>query len=158
MMWTCMQKFKIFQVPRSPSVPYCSLAPHTAPSTASRLPHRRAPLPDRRCHGEQILVSFPLTPPPKLGHRAAVVTWGSSPHTPPLVTTGFGWPPPPAAVKAPPLFWPQAERPCWLENLSRSSLESQVGLGCHTPFRERGNEASIRVPRMFKSHAWQQYD
>jgi hypothetical protein len=30
--------------------------------------------------------------------------------------------------------------------------------GCHTPFRERGNEASIRVSRMFKSHAWQQYD
>jgi hypothetical protein len=29
---------------------------------------------------------------------------------------------------------------------------------CQTPFRERGNEASIRVPRMFKSHAWQQYD
>jgi exosome complex RNA-binding protein Rrp4 len=29
---------------------------------------------------------------------------------------------------------------------------------CHTPFREIGNEASIRVPRMFKSHAWQQYD
>jgi hypothetical protein len=29
---------------------------------------------------------------------------------------------------------------------------------CHTPFREKGNEASIRVPRMFKSHAWQQYD
>jgi hypothetical protein len=29
---------------------------------------------------------------------------------------------------------------------------------CHTRFRERGNEASIRVPRMFKSHAWQQYD
>jgi hypothetical protein len=27
---------------------------------------------------------------------------------------------------------------------------------CHTPFRERGNEASIRVPRIFKSHAWQQ--
>ena len=27
---------------------------------------------------------------------------------------------------------------------------------CHTRFRERGNEASIRVPRMFKSHAWQQ--
>jgi hypothetical protein len=23
---------------------------------------------------------------------------------------------------------------------------------CHTPFRERGNKASIRVPRMFKSH------
>jgi hypothetical protein len=28
----------------------------------------------------------------------------------------------------------------------------------HTPFRERGNEASIRVLRMFKSYAWQQYD
>jgi hypothetical protein len=23
---------------------------------------------------------------------------------------------------------------------------------CHTPFQERGNEASIRVPKMFKSH------
>jgi hypothetical protein len=23
---------------------------------------------------------------------------------------------------------------------------------CHTPFQEGGNEASIRVPRMFKSH------
>jgi hypothetical protein len=23
---------------------------------------------------------------------------------------------------------------------------------CHTPFRERGNKASICVPRMFKSH------
>jgi hypothetical protein len=32
-----------------------------------------------------------------------------------------------------------------------------IGL-CHTPFRERGNKASIRVPKMFKSHAWQQYD
>jgi hypothetical protein len=29
---------------------------------------------------------------------------------------------------------------------------------CHTPFQEIGNKASIRVPRMFKSHAWQQYD
>jgi hypothetical protein len=28
--------------------------------------------------------------------------------------------------------------------------------GCHTLFRKRGNEVSIRVPRMFKSHAWQQ--
>jgi hypothetical protein len=25
-------------------------------------------------------------------------------------------------------------------------------LRCHTPFREKRNEASIRVPRMFKSH------
>jgi hypothetical protein len=33
-----------------------------------------------------------------------------------------------------------------------------VEVDCHTPFREIGNEASIRVPRMFKSHAWQQYD
>jgi hypothetical protein len=29
---------------------------------------------------------------------------------------------------------------------------------CHTPFWESGNEASIRVPRMFKSHVQQQYD
>jgi hypothetical protein len=35
---------------------------------------------------------------------------------------------------------------------------SALGCRCHTPFREIGNEASIRVPRMFKSHAWQQYD
>jgi hypothetical protein len=27
-----------------------------------------------------------------------------------------------------------------------------VLVACHTPFRERGNEASTRVPRMFKSH------
>jgi hypothetical protein len=33
-----------------------------------------------------------------------------------------------------------------------------IGPYCHTPFRERGNEAFIRVPRMFKSHAWQQGD
>jgi hypothetical protein len=31
-------------------------------------------------------------------------------------------------------------------------------MDCHTPFREIGNKASIRVPMMFKSHAWQQYD
>jgi hypothetical protein len=31
---------------------------------------------------------------------------------------------------------------------------SDTDTWCHTPFRERGNEASIRVPRMFKSHAW----
>jgi hypothetical protein len=29
---------------------------------------------------------------------------------------------------------------------------------CHTLFRESGNETSIRVPRMFKSHVQQQYD
>jgi hypothetical protein len=29
---------------------------------------------------------------------------------------------------------------------------------CHTPFQERGNETTIRVPRMFKSHVCQQYD
>jgi hypothetical protein len=38
-----------------------------------------------------------------------------------------------------------------------AGADVEVG-GCHTPFREIGNEASIRVPRMFKSHAWQQYD
>jgi hypothetical protein len=41
----------------------------------------------------------------------------------------------------------------------RSTCRCRRGiLDCHTPFREIGNEASIRVPRMFKSHAWQQYD
>jgi hypothetical protein len=39
-----------------------------------------------------------------------------------------------------------------------SPAEEQHQPKCHTPFRERGNEASIRVPRMLKSHAWQQYD
>jgi hypothetical protein len=29
---------------------------------------------------------------------------------------------------------------------------------CHTPVLRNGTEASIRVPRMFKSHARQQYD
>jgi hypothetical protein len=28
----------------------------------------------------------------------------------------------------------------------------------HTPFRDSGSEASIRVPRMFHSHVSQQYD
>jgi hypothetical protein len=29
---------------------------------------------------------------------------------------------------------------------------------CHTPVLRNRTEASIRVPRMFKSHTWQQYD
>jgi hypothetical protein len=29
---------------------------------------------------------------------------------------------------------------------------------CHTPVVKSRTEASICVPRMFKSHAWQQYD
>jgi hypothetical protein len=32
------------------------------------------------------------------------------------------------------------------------------GAKCHTPVLRNRTEASIRVPRMFKSHAWQQYD
>jgi hypothetical protein len=42
--------------------------------------------------------------------------------------------------------------------LQDKSETQEVLKKCHTPFRERGNEASIRVPRMFKLHAWQQYD
>jgi hypothetical protein len=38
--------------------------------------------------------------------------------------------------------WDYAEMP----GLDRSIIE------CHAPFRERGNKASKRVPRMFKSH------
>jgi hypothetical protein len=34
----------------------------------------------------------------------------------------------------------------------QQSGQPRVQAACHTPFRERGNEASIRVPRMFKSH------
>jgi hypothetical protein len=41
--------------------------------------------------------------------------------------------------------------------LSSNARRTEIGR-CHTLFREKGNEASIRVPRMFKSHAWQQYD
>jgi hypothetical protein len=33
----------------------------------------------------------------------------------------------------------------------RNSHSAQVSL-CHTPFRDSGNEASIRVLRMFNSH------
>jgi hypothetical protein len=34
----------------------------------------------------------------------------------------------------------------------KTKLIVQQNTKWHTPFRERGNEASIRVPRMFKSH------
>jgi hypothetical protein len=30
--------------------------------------------------------------------------------------------------------------------------KEEENLGCHTPFRDSGNEGSIRVPRMFHSH------
>jgi hypothetical protein len=49
---------------------------------------------------------------------------------------------------------------CWLiwEKLPDTRAPWEKGAAdygahyCHTPFRERRNEASIRVPRMFKSH------
>jgi hypothetical protein len=44
------------------------------------------------------------------------------------------------------------------QSLRREEDDDNDFQGCHTPFREIGNEASIRVPRMFKSHTWQQYD
>jgi hypothetical protein len=50
---------------------------------------------------------------------------------------------------------------CYLTRITEKEAIELASLGlakCHTPFREIGNEASIRVPRMFKSHAWQQYD
>jgi hypothetical protein len=49
----------------------------------------------------------------------------------------------------------------WEAPMSVSDIQSFLGLVgyyYHTPFREIGNEASIRVPRMFISHTWQQYD
>jgi hypothetical protein len=36
--------------------------------------------------------------------------------------------------------------------VSSGKLLGYMVSSCHTPFRERRNEASIRVPRMFKSH------
>jgi hypothetical protein len=44
------------------------------------------------------------------------------------------------------------------ESLTRDKEPKEDLGGCHTSFREIGNEASIHVPRMFKSHTWQQYD
>jgi hypothetical protein len=41
-----------------------------------------------------------------------------------------------------------------LAPMMERAMRSKRGIGdlCHTLFRERGNEASIRVPRMFNSH------
>jgi hypothetical protein len=49
-----------------------------------------------------------------------------------------------------PSIWPRMYSgfKCWLDSLGFLNTASL----CHTPFRERGNEASICVPRMFKSH------
>jgi hypothetical protein len=45
---------------------------------------------------------------------------------------------------------------CALATQQRASLTLRDSMTwpkmCHTPFRDSGNEASIRVPRMFKSH------
>jgi hypothetical protein len=39
------------------------------------------------------------------------------------------------------------------ENWSVESVTAEFEVPmCHTPFRDNGNEASIRVPRMFHSH------
>jgi hypothetical protein len=45
----------------------------------------------------------------------------------------------------------------WLKGVEKKLVIAQCTdhekvLFCRTPFQERGNEASIRVPRMFKSH------
>jgi hypothetical protein len=37
-------------------------------------------------------------------------------------------------------------------NISEPSLKDITKDPCHIPFRDSGNEASIRVPRMFHSH------
>jgi hypothetical protein len=52
----------------------------------------------------------------------------------------------------------QVEELVWKTILLVGTRSGKFSKWCHTPFREIGNEASIRVPRMFKSHAWQQYD
>jgi hypothetical protein len=51
--------------------------------------------------------------------------------------------------------YPDTPPPLEHKNSSLSSLRSTTVAkldGCHIPFRESGNEASIRMPRMFKSH------
>jgi hypothetical protein len=42
--------------------------------------------------------------------------------------------------------------PGWAGRTLGLSREPELVTRCHTPFRERGNEAFIRVPRMFKSY------
>jgi hypothetical protein len=44
------------------------------------------------------------------------------------------------------------------DNISIRTTKEMEKYECHAPFQKRGNEASTRVPRMFKSDAWQQYD
>jgi hypothetical protein len=49
----------------------------------------------------------------------------------------------------------------WVYTCVVSNLLHRFRFGfarCHTPFQESGNEACIRVPRMFQSHVQQQYD
>jgi hypothetical protein len=44
--------------------------------------------------------------------------------------------------------------PCYLKPTERKEVLRWLKTlkFCHTPFRDSGNEASIRVPRMFHSH------
>jgi hypothetical protein len=42
--------------------------------------------------------------------------------------------------------------PAHFMSLMNSVFTLELDQFCHTPFQERGNEASIRVPTMFKSH------
>jgi hypothetical protein len=49
----------------------------------------------------------------------------------------------------------QVEELVWKTILLVGTRSGKFSKWCHTPFREIGTEASIRVPRMFKSHAWQ---
>jgi hypothetical protein len=37
-------------------------------------------------------------------------------------------------------------------SMSQPTQPKDPGQECHTPFRDSGNEASIRVPRMFHAH------
>jgi hypothetical protein len=52
-------------------------------------------------------------------------------------------------------FWVQFDP---LEQHGSGSQTQPKVTGCHTPVLTNRTEASICVPRIFKSHAWQQYD
>jgi hypothetical protein len=55
------------------------------------------------------------------------------------------------------LVWPYLAVPTYLMELWWN-FSPYLGQLCHTPVLRNITEASIRVPRMFKSHTWQQYD
>jgi hypothetical protein len=129
------------------------------------------PRPYIRGHHPHRSILLHLLAPPLLLHAPNTATMRSSCHRLHSLLTGIVSSP----CRNPSLRWgsPMAHPPFWALMIIKHAPKSACArapasalpvaieecmVDCHTPFRERGNEASIRVPRMFKSHAWQQYD